>query len=166
MGVGAVKGHVQGTRHSVLPEFLHRDPKEIDGSFNFNVKPPGFCGIGIAELAFMLSRVVALSNDQVSRVTPSPPLGQTSVPCTKTPSNEPALSAGPEDTASRLGGSTFQTGTMAIRIKESFHWCATFGVLLILQLIFDSIGQKFQYVPLWSNIHIPLCRAVTGSNLG
>ena len=143
------KSRAPGT--ASYPRFFAVAPNKSDGSFNSNVKPPGFRGIETAELAFMRSTAFALSNNQVSPVPPSPPLGQTSVPRTKTPSNEPALSAGPEDTASHLEGSTFQTRTIAIRIKESCHWCATVGVLLILQLIFDSIGHQFQYVPQASN---------------
>ena len=139
------KGKSRAPGTASYPRFFAVTPNESDGSFNSNVKPPGFRGIETAELAFMRSRTFALSNDQVSPVPPSPPLGQTSVPRTKPPSNEPG--AGPEDTAGHLEGSTFQTETMAIRIKESYHRCATVGVLLILQLILDSIGHRFQYVP-------------------
>uniref|UniRef100_A0A6T2J226 Response regulatory domain-containing protein n=1 Tax=Eutreptiella gymnastica TaxID=73025 RepID=A0A6T2J226_9EUGL len=143
------KGKSRAPGAASYPRFFAVTPTESDGSFNSNCKSPGFRGIQTAELPFVRSRTFGLSNsnDQASQVPLSPPLGQTSVPRTKTSSNEPALSAGPEDTASHLEGSTFQTGTMAIRIKESYHWCATVGVLLILQLIFDSIGHQFQYVP-------------------
>ena len=141
------KGKSRAPGAASSPKFFAVTPPESDGSFNSNCKSPEFRGIEAAELPFMRSRAFGLSNDQVSPVPLSPPLGQTSVPRTKTSSNEPALSAGPEDTASHLEGSTFQTGTMAIRIKESYLWCATVGVLLILQLIFDSIGHQFQYVP-------------------
>eukprot|EP00670_Eutreptiella_braarudii_P001326 CAMPEP_0174301740 /NCGR_PEP_ID=MMETSP0809-20121228/59222_1 /TAXON_ID=73025 ORGANISM="Eutreptiella gymnastica-like, Strain CCMP1594" /NCGR_SAMPLE_ID=MMETSP0809 /ASSEMBLY_ACC=CAM_ASM_000658 /LENGTH=1039 /DNA_ID=CAMNT_0015407535 /DNA_START=31 /DNA_END=3147 /DNA_ORIENTATION=- len=59
----------------------------------------------------------------------------------------PAPSVDTEETAGCSTESTFQKETTAIRIHELYHWCATVGVLLILQLVFDSVSHQFQHTP-------------------
>ena len=41
----------------------------------------------------------------------------------------------------------FQRTAQAIRITDLYHWCATIGVLLTLQFIFDSFHHRFRQVP-------------------
>ena len=55
------KGKSRAPSTSSYPRFFAVTPNECDGSFNSNVKPPGFRGIETAELAFMRSRTFALS---------------------------------------------------------------------------------------------------------
>ena len=59
----------------------------------------------------------------------------------------PAPSVDTEETAGCSTESTFQKETTAIRIHELYHWCATVGVLLILQLVFDLVSHQFQHIP-------------------
>ena len=42
--------------------------------------------------------------------------------------------------------STLQKATTAVRTKELYHWCATVGVLLLLQLVSDSLGHPFRWI--------------------